>query len=69
MEPIAKQSGVSSLILGLQGKSGLDPDPCGEEEELVLSPYGYGICRHKEDNAAVNLQVTLEENLNPLHRP
>jgi hypothetical protein len=53
-----KQQYISLPIVDLQGKSGLGPDPCGEEEELVLSPYGYGLCRHKE---GVNLQVTVEE--------
>ena len=46
-----------------QGKTGLEPQPCGEKQDLVLSPYGYGICQNKPDKA-VNIQVS--PNLNHL---
>ncbi len=37
----------------LKGKSGLDPPPCGDHHELVLSPYGYGLCQQREDTVNV----------------
>jgi len=45
----------------VQGKSGLGPDPCGDLQNLVLSPYGYGLCAHKEDDSAVNLEVMIQD--------